>query len=175
MRTKMWSPAVQTALLLLVLLGCKKTETVDPVALPSAVGNWKITALTFDPVWAAPSGANTIPVSDWVPYLKGNKETCLTDVTLTFGTNGSATTNAASTATCTSANDSRGFLDFLFEPGGTFAETDNQLTLYGKDKLRALTLTKSVAGNTMNIAFQDNVDFSNRPIKTTYTLKLVRQ
>lgn len=175
MSTKIWSSVVQITLLLTLMLSCKKTETVDPVAPPSAVGNWKITALTFDPVWAAPSGATTINVTDWVPYLKNMGETCFTDVTLTFAANGTATTNAASTATCTSANNSRGFLDFLFEPGATFTETENQLTLYGKDKLTALSLTKSGAGNTMNIAFQDDVDFSNRPIKTTYTLKLVRQ
>ncbi|MEZ0542066.1 hypothetical protein [Fibrella arboris] len=173
MKTKIWSPVIQATLLLMLLLGCKKT--VDPVTPPSAVGNWKITALTFDPVWAAPSGATTINVPDWVPYLKANGETCLSDVTLTFGADGTATTNAASTATCTSASNSRGFLDFLFEPGGTFTETDTQLILYGKDKLAALPLTKSGAGNTMNIAFQDDVDFSNRPIKTTYTLKLVKQ
>lgn len=169
MSTRIWSSVVQVALLL-ILLGCKKTD--DPTTPPSAVGNWKITALTFDPAWVTPSGA-TVP--DWVPYLKGTGETCFTDVTITFGTNGSATTNAASTATCSGAENSRGFLDFLFEPGGTFTETENQLTLYGKDKLTALPLTKSGAGNTMNIAFQDNADFSNRPIKTTYTLRLVRQ
>ncbi|MEZ0483532.1 hypothetical protein [Fibrella aquatica] len=167
--TKLRLLVIQAMCLTVLLAGCKKED--GPTTPPSAVGNWKITALTFSPAWAAPTG--TVP--DFVPFLKANSETCLTDVTLTFGTDGTARTNASALASCNEAINSKAFLDFLFEDEASFTETETELILYGKGKLTALPLVKSGAGNVLNIQFVDATDFSNKPIRTTYTLRLEKQ
>lgn len=166
---------MQAALLLTLVIGCKKADdpaTPTPTAL-TLVGNWKITALTFNPAWV--QYTNATPIPDYIPYLKTRSETCLTDVTISFTAAGTYGSNSKNTASCGSAPESKVFLDYLFEDGATFTETDTQAVLYGKGKITSLPVAKSGTNQLLTIQFQLDEDRSANKVKTTYSITMARQ
>ena len=182
-RTSTW---LVTALSLSLVMGCKSSATVDPTpdtpssttttsGSPSVVGNWTMTALTFNPAWTQQSGTNTLTFPDYMPYLKLVGETCLTDVTVTFAANGTLSTNSASLNSCNDAKNSKYFLDYLFGPESTYTETDKGVTIYGKGKLTSLDLSKTGTSRVVNLAFSLSQDLSARAIPTTYTIVLTKK
>lgn len=174
MDTKRWSSIIPVALLIMLLMGCKKT--VDPVAgTPSLtlVGNWKITSVTFNPGWV--QYTNATPITDYIPHLKEKGETCLTDITVSFTAAGSYTTNAGATGSCTYATDSQIILSYLFSEGSTFTEADTQATLFTRNKASSIPVTKSGNNQLLTVQFQSDEDLSSNKIKTTYSVTMARQ
>ncbi|RYF64901.1 MAG: hypothetical protein EOO39_25820 [Cytophagaceae bacterium] len=174
MNTSRWSSIIQVTLLITLLVGCKKT--VDPaVVTPSVslVGNWKITAVTFNPGWV--QYTNATPITDYISYLNGKGETCLTDITASFTATGAYSSNFATTSSCPYAADSKVIVDYLFGDGNTFTETTTQAILYGKNKSTSLTVDKSGTNQLLTIQFQSDEDRSSNKIKTTYSITMARQ
>ncbi|GAA4454148.1 hypothetical protein GCM10023189_20250 [Nibrella saemangeumensis] len=76
-------------LMIAVTIGCKETDnTIVPAPIE---GGWKLTAMKLNPALdAGPLGK----VSDLLPMLSSTyKTTCFTDMTITFTSNGTMTTD----------------------------------------------------------------------------------
>ena len=177
MRTSILSWSVRASLLVVMLLGCRKTPEPDPTPVTPApltlVGNWGIKAITFSPGWVQYTGATPIP--DYIPYLAAKGQTCLTDLTVSFTAAGTYTTNSAGLSSCGNVPDSKIILDYLFGNGRTFTETDTKAVLYSQDKAASIPVEKSGTAQALSFRFVNNEDLSGQAVKTTYTVTMARK
>ena len=175
MITSVRFPFTFVGLLIALLAGCKQpaNDPPAPIAGPTLVGNWKITAITFSPAWTPFTGATPIP--DYIPHLAAKGQTCLTDLTVSFTAAGTYSTNSDNLLTCGNVPDSKIILNYLFVDGASFTENDTSAILYGKNKATSIPVVKSSTNQQLSIRFVSDEDLSSNKIRTTYSVKLARQ
>jgi hypothetical protein len=170
--------------LLVVSLGCKKTDPTDtpePTPVPttptSMAGTWKITGLGLAPAWPKVVNGKTVLYTDYVTFLKDINETCLTDVVFTFAAAGGVSSNIGTRPTCGNGAgpNSRFVVEYLVEEGGTYVESTNQLDVKGKDNVTHLLLDKTYSPGSVKLTWKLDRDMSNELVATTYSLTLTKQ
>lgn len=163
---------------LLLLLGCKQTDeaTIAPAVPTSMVGNWKVSAFTFNPAWRVLVNGSPERFTDYVTYLKRINETCLTDVVWTFTKSGGLSTNLGSVPCEDKGGNSRLIIDSFVEPNASYVETSNVLNIRGTGNQTGMDFTKTFGpGNTVNLQWKDTHDMSNELVETVYTFTLTKQ
>ncbi|MBC8156327.1 MAG: lipocalin family protein [Bacteroidetes bacterium] len=164
--------ALFAALLLLsIAIGCSSKKDDDPTpggaaTTSAAVGNWKYAGFKVDPAVMVPtSGTMVVTTTDLFPFLTANS-TCLTDLTITFKSDG--TTSSTNPASCqtTSVDDDSGLTGT-----GKWALSNGKMTLTDTDGTITV-FDATISGNTMSLAYkEDDTDpVTNR--KTTYTFTI---
>jgi hypothetical protein len=179
--------------LLGVSFGCKKTDSIeitpdltDPASTTatgptptSVVGNWKITSFGLAPAWPKLINGKAIWYTDYMTFLKDINETCLSEVTFSFTTEGGFSSNMPSRPACSNGEgpNSRFVVEYLVSPSGrySYVETADKLELRGTDNITHLTMDKTFGPRTVKLTWKLDRDMSDELVPTTYTLTLTKQ
>lgn len=160
---------IASLIVLMLAVGCKQASPTDPAAANLTIpGTYKIAQLT----------ANDGQLYDYIQLAKDEKNTCFSDLTLTFRSDGTLTTNNGL------ACDKAAFFPDLTKTyaSATWSLTGSTLTLsYQEVVVTPITInekwTLTAAGNMLSLTRALNsVDtMTGKPIVVTHKMDLVRQ
>ncbi|WP_019988303.1 hypothetical protein [Rudanella lutea] len=142
---------------------CQKAKTEPEPTTATIQGNWKIAGLGVSPAFQG--------VTDLAAALKFLGETCLSDVVVSFKTDGTIAYDRP--ASCQSAPNSQQVLQLLFA-GAKYTETGTTVTLIDATNTQTVA-TKIAQGNSIQLKAQRDINPGGAPEKTTYTITLARQ
>ncbi len=146
--------------LLSLVVGCKKSTT-DPVSPAGVEGSYKITAIKIDPKVSG--------FDDLLPlYNLSLGTTCLSDVTITFKTGGTITTDnpASCQSSSSKISDATGF-----DSSSKWSLSGSKLTITNTGSSPDVyDVTND--GTTLSLKTQSDEDFTNSGTKTKYTITL---
>lgn len=146
---------------------CKKgaDDTVSPATTsPSVEGNYKVSALKAEP--------KVQGFEDLLPlYTLFLGTTCLTDLTVSFKSNGTVTTDTP--ASCKTNSDDISQATGI-DSNSKWVLAGTKLTITDSDKV-ATTYDVTFTGGNMQLKWQeDDVDASGKAFKQGYTMELRR-
>ncbi|WP_375448539.1 lipocalin family protein [uncultured Fibrella sp.] len=150
-------------------ISCKQTTTTDPTTAALTIpGTYKVTQFT----------GNDGATYDYIQLARDEKNTCFTDLTLTFRDNGTLTT-----ANVPACNKAVLFPDLTKSYGNaTWSVADNTLTINYQDVVLTPVASRQqwvATGSATTLLLSrtlNSVDVNTgKPIIVTYKMELVRQ